>query len=171
VLFEIDINGKTRKVSVEKVGPAGPEGGRFRVLVDGEPADVDARRTGLGLSLVFGDQTSVDVGMTPRSGGEWFVQLPHADISAAVDVRRHQRGDAGGVSKSGAQRITAPMPGRVVRILVKPGDEVAHRQGLIVVEAMKMENELGAPKAGKVKEVAVTEGQSVEAGRLLIVIE
>jgi biotin carboxyl carrier protein len=63
------------------------------------------------------------------------------------------------------------MPGRVVRILVKPGDEIALRQGLIVVEAMKMENELTSPKAGRVKEVAVTEGTSVEAGRLLIVVE
>ena len=63
------------------------------------------------------------------------------------------------------------MPGRVVRVLVKPGDEVAARQGLVVVEAMKMENELAAPRAGRVKEVAVTEGQSVEAGRLLVVVE
>ena len=63
------------------------------------------------------------------------------------------------------------MPGRIVRVLVKPGDEVALRQGLIVVEAMKMENELGSPKAGRVTEVAVVEGVSVEAGRLLVVVE
>ena len=144
--FEIDINERTHKVTVEKLGAAGPAGGAFRVLIDGVPAAVDARRTDLGLSLVFDDGRSVDVALTDRPGGEWFVQLPHADV-------------------------TAPMPGRIVRILVKPGDEVAHRQGVVVVEAMKMENELGAPKAGRVKDVAVTEGQSVEAGRLLIVIE
>ncbi len=63
------------------------------------------------------------------------------------------------------------MPGRVVRVLVAVGDEVAHRQGLVVVEAMKMENELGAPRAGRVTEIAVAEGVSVEAGRLLSVIE
>ena len=63
------------------------------------------------------------------------------------------------------------MPGRVVRVLVKPGDNVAARQGLVVVEAMKMENELTAPRAGRVKEVAVAEGQSVEAGRLLVIVE
>ena len=62
----------------------------------------------------------------------------------------------------------APMPGRVVRVLVKPGDTVAARQGLVVVEAMKMENELRSPRAGRVKEVAVAEGESVEAGRLLV---
>ena len=63
------------------------------------------------------------------------------------------------------------MPGRVVRVLVAPGDEVAARQAVVVVEAMKMENELRSPKAGRVKDVAVTVGMSVEAGRVLIVIE
>jgi biotin carboxyl carrier protein len=171
VHFEIDIDDRTHKVTVEKMGIAGAAGGTFRVLIDGVPAAVDARRTDLGLSLVFDDGRSMDVALTDRPGGEWFVQMPHADVTASVDARRFQRGESGGGAKKGAQRITAPMPGRVVRILVKPGDEVAHRQGVVVVEAMKMENELGAPKSGRVKEVAVTEGQSVEAGRLLVVIE
>ena len=169
--FEIDANDRTHKVTVEKIGAAGPAGGTFRVLIDGVPATVDARPTELGLSLVFDDGRSMDVGLTDRPGGEWFVQLPHADVTVAVDARRFQRGESGGGATAGAQRITAPMPGRVVRILVKPGDEVQHRQGVVVVEAMKMENELGAPKAGRVKDVAVSEGQSVEAGRLLVVIE
>lgn len=171
MLFEIDINERTHKVAVEKVGGAGSDGGAFRVLIDGVPAAVDARRTDLGLSLVFADGRSVDVAVTDRPGGEWFVQLPHADVTASVDARRYQRSESGGGAKSGAQRVAAPMPGRVVRILVAVGDEVAHRQGVVVVEAMKMENELGASKAGRVKEIAVVEGQSVEAGRLLIVIE
>jgi biotin carboxyl carrier protein len=63
------------------------------------------------------------------------------------------------------------MPGRVVRVLVKAGDEVAARQGLVVVEAMKMENELTSPKAGRVREVGVSEGTSVESGRLLVIVE
>ena len=71
----------------------------------------------------------------------------------------------------GEQRITAPMPGRIVRILAKPGDTVELRQPVIVIEALKMENELRAPKAGTIKEVAVETGASVEAGRLLVVIE
>jgi biotin carboxyl carrier protein len=63
------------------------------------------------------------------------------------------------------------MPGKVVKVLVKPGDEVKARQGLVVVEAMKMENELRSPKDGRVAEVLVAEGASVEAGRLLVVVE
>jgi biotin carboxyl carrier protein len=63
------------------------------------------------------------------------------------------------------------MPGKIVRVLVKPGDEVTARQGVVVVEAMKMENELRAARDGRVKEVHVTEGALVESGRLLVVIE
>jgi biotin carboxyl carrier protein len=105
-----------------------------------------------------------------KPGGEALVQLPHVDVSTVVDGRRFRRG-AGGAGGSGEQRVVAPMPGRVLRVLVRPGDEVSARQGLVVVEAMKMENELGALRAGRVREVVVGEGVSVEAGRLLIVIE
>jgi biotin carboxyl carrier protein len=169
VQFEIDINDRTHKVVIERDGAASD--GRFRVVIDGVPTAVDARPTELGLSLVFADGRSMDVALTDRPGGEWFVQLPHADVTAVVDARRYQRGEGGGAAKTGVQRIKAPMPGRVVRLLVAVGDTVELRQGVVVVEAMKMENELGAPKAGRVKEIAVTEGQSVEAGRVLIVIE
>ena len=72
---------------------------------------------------------------------------------------------------AGPQQVTAPMPGKVVRLLVSAGDEVQLRQGLVVVEAMKMENELRAAKAGRVREVFVREGQSVEAGTPLVVVE
>ncbi len=113
----------------------------------------------------------MDAALTERAGGEWLVQLPHATVLAVVDGRRFERGTGGAGSGHGEQRVKAPMPGRVARVLVKPGDDVAARQGLLVVEAMKMENELSAPRAGRVKEVAVTEGALVEAGRLLVIVE
>ncbi len=83
--------------------------------------------------------------------------------------RTHRTADAKGAA--GEQRILAPMPGKVLRVLARVGDEVTLRQPLVVVEAMKMENELASPKTGRVKEVAVSEGQSVEAGRLLAIVE
>jgi biotin carboxyl carrier protein len=67
--------------------------------------------------------------------------------------------------------IKSAMPGRVVNVLVAAGDEVKDGQGIVVVEAMKMENELKSPKAGKVVEVKVVAGQTVEKGELMIVIE
>ena len=76
----------------------------------------------------------------------------------------------GKFSLEGPQRIDAPMPGKVVRVLVKLGDEVTEGQGLVVVEAMKMENELKSPKAGKVLELAAVEGAAVESGARLVVV-
>jgi biotin carboxyl carrier protein len=81
---------------------------------------------------------------------------------------RRQGGAAAG---SGPLRIVAPMPGKVVRVLVKAGDPVRARQAVVVVEAMKMENELRADRDGTVAEIHTREGMSVEAGALLVVIQ
>ena len=174
--FEIEINGRTRSVTVDRIGEGAGGAHEYRVTIDGAIRLVDARRTGeADLSLIFPTEAraSYDVGFaeTARTG-EWDVHLPAGTLRAVVNGRRATRGvgEVGG-QVHGEQRVTAPMPGRVVRVLVKPGDEVAPRQGLVVVEAMKMENELGSPKAGRVKDVQVTEGTSVEAGRVLVVVE
>ena len=84
------------------------------------------------------------------------------------DVGRRRDGAATG---AGPQRIVAPMPGKIVRVLVTAGDDVQLRQGLVVVEAMKMENELRAARPGRVREVFVRVGESVEAGTPLVVVE
>ena len=78
---------------------------------------------------------------------------------------------AGQLSGSGPQRVVSPMPGKIVRVLVKAGDPVTAKQGLVVVEAMKMENELRAARDGRVRELSVAEGQSVDAGTVLLVVE
>ncbi len=91
-------------------------------------------------------------------------------IRPAGSFGRQNKAEAGAPT-SGPQRVVAPMPGKVVRVLVKPGDEVKARQGLVVVEAMKMENELRAARDGRVRDVAVAEGQSVDAGSVLLVVE
>jgi biotin carboxyl carrier protein len=170
VTFEIEVGGRVRTVSVEPVATAGPDGGEFRVTVDGVTDVVHARPTSLGLSLVLDDRRQVDVALVERERGEWLVQLPHVSLDGVVDGRRRRRGNQE-VPREGRQQVLAPMPGRVLRVLVQPGDEVQARQGLVVIEAMKMENELMSPKAGRVAEVAVAEGASVEAGRLLVVVE
>lgn len=168
--FEIDLNGRTRTISIERRSDA-----QYRVLLDGEPHDVDAARVGVyGLSMLLEDVgVSREVQVTPSpNGGELFVTLSGRTVAAMVNGRRTRRAgaDAGG-GADGVQSVTAPMPGRVVRVLVAAGDEVAVRQGVVVVEAMKMENELRSPKAGRIKEVNVAPGTSVEAGRVLLVVE
>jgi biotin carboxyl carrier protein len=168
--FDIEIDGRSRRVSIE---PAG--GTRFRVSVDGHPHLVDAVRVGdFALSLIVDGDTgaSREAQVVPAgSRGESLVWLDGRIAGASVDGRRTRgRGTATGRTQ-GAQSVIAPMPGRVLRILVSPGDEVAAHESVIVVEAMKMENELRSPKAGRVKDVAVVVGASVEAGRVLIVVE
>jgi biotin carboxyl carrier protein len=90
----------------------------------------------------------------------------------AVEKRLRDPVSAGDTPKTapGAISITAPMPGRVARVLVAVGDRVTARQGVVVVEAMKMENELRAPKDGTVKEVLARPGAAVESGAVLVVI-
>ncbi len=168
--FEIDVNGRTRSVAIERV-PSTPN--RYRVTVDGVQQLVDAVRIDEGvLSLILPDigashQVAISNGQSP---GEHTVTLPEGTFTVTVNGRRtHRTADVKGAA--GEQRIVAPMPGKVLRVLARVGDEVTHRQPLVVVEAMKMENELSSPKTGRVKEVAVSEGQSVEAGRLLAIVE
>jgi biotin carboxyl carrier protein len=90
-----------------------------------------------------------------------------------VDVRdpRRFRRASGAAGAHGVQTIAAPMPGKVIRVLVAPGDAVEAGQGLLVVEAMKMQNELKAPRAGKVAAVLVKEGATVTPGEVLATIE
>lgn len=168
--FEVEVNGRTRSVSIERAG----DDGRFRVTVDGDTTLVDAQRTGgFGLSLLFPDAAheASRISIAPGSvQGEMLAYLAGRCTPIAVNARRTGRSGAD-ADPTGEQRVIAPMPGRVVRVLVAPGDEVSARQPLVVVEAMKMENELRSPKAGRVKDVAVTAGTSVEAGRVLVVID
>jgi biotin carboxyl carrier protein len=169
VPYEVDIDGRRHAIVIDADGP--PDRSRLRIERDGRSETIDITPTDLGWSIRFEDGRVLDAAVTPWLGGGWLVQLPHVTIAAAIDGRR-ARGPIGeGGQAHGEQRITAPMPGRVVRVLVKAGDAVTARQGLVVVEAMKMENEVVSPKAGRVKQVAVVDGQSIESGRLLAVVE
>jgi biotin carboxyl carrier protein len=93
-------------------------------------------------------------------------------IPVAARDKKHLRGQSGaGAGASGQVKLASPMPGKVVSVLLKAGEEVAARQGVLVVEAMKMQNEVQSPKAGKIAEIKVSEGQTVNAGETLAVIE
>lgn len=169
--FDIEINGRGRTISIERAAAD-----RYRVIVDGRAQLIDATRVGsFGLSLLFdgADRSSREIQVSPGSApGEMLVAIDGKSVTVVVNGRRtgHGAGD-GGAHARGEQAVVAPMPGRVVRLLVASGDEVDARQPIVVVEAMKMENELRSPKAGRVKEVVVKAGESVEAGRVLAVIE
>jgi biotin carboxyl carrier protein len=171
--FQFEIADRVRTVEVQRLAHG------HRVLVDGRAVTVDTLRIGGdSWSLIVRDEDggatrSVDAVVTHRSG--------NGTLDVHIDgyvVPVHMRNGMGrrfrdreSASGSGPQRLVAPMPGKVVRVQVKPGDAVQPRQGLVVVEAMKMENELRAARAGTVRDVFVREGQSVDAGTPLVVVE
>jgi biotin carboxyl carrier protein len=177
---EVDVNGRLRVVSVERTGRPG----QFRVAVDGRARVVDVARSGDHALSILEKRTpsaenpekgtvplSRDVQVTPGAGrGELLVYLNGRTMGVRVNGRRTGHADSA-FHGHGEVSIVSPMPGRVVRVLVGPGEEVGARQGVVVVEAMKMENELRAARDGRVVSVAVTEGQSVDAGAVLAVVE
>lgn len=170
MLFDIEIGARVYRVSVER------DGDRYRIEADGRIDLVDAARVdGATLSLIVeGERNeSHEVALLERGEpGELEVHLRAGVVRARVRPAGARRGgDAtAAAGPDGPVKVTAPMPGKIVKVLVSPGDEVVSRQGLVVVEAMKMENELRAPRRGRVASVHVQEGALVEAGRLLVVI-
>ena len=164
MLFDATIDGRTVRVEVRA------REGRYVVTVDGRLLEVDHQETGPHFaSLIIGGK-SYEAGLEKRPDG-YNVVL--ADDALYVELRGASRGAAAPARKAdaGPARILAPMPGRLVRVLVQPGQEVREGDGLVVVEAMKMENELRSPRAGRVAEILVREGQAVEAGALLALVE
>lgn len=174
--IDVEIGGRRFRASVAASATGRRPGHRLRVVLtpadgEGEAIErlVDVRATPHGYALVEcpGGRV-VDGAVTAINGRQpWLVQLPGVDLDVAVNGQRHsavESPDAAG----GEQRVVAPMPGRVLRVLVEPGAAVVSGQPLVVIEAMKMENALAALRAGVVHEVAVAEGMSVEAGRLLL---
>jgi len=176
VQVEVEINGRIRHVDVAR------RGDRFVVSLDGNAWQVDAARIDpqtLSLLMSRGDRAGLkddiveshEVTVSPDAvSGRFVIRVATTPVLAGTNGRRARRSEDS-VAATGPQRVSAPMPGKIVRVLVKLGDVVRARQPLVVVEAMKMENELRADRAGTVAEVRVQEGQSVDAGALLVVIQ
>jgi biotin carboxyl carrier protein len=169
VEYEVEVNGRVRQVALHRTG------GHFSVSVDGRKWHVDAvsldART---LSLIVESGTSYEISVTPGTAtGLLNVIVGTIPFAVALNARRRGRGRQVELdhSGSGPQRIVAPMPGKIVRVAVTSGETVRARQTVVVIEAMKMENELRAGRDGTVGELHVREGASVEAGALLVVIQ
>jgi biotin carboxyl carrier protein len=162
--FEAEIDGQTHQVVFE------PAGERLRVLVDGRERLVDARAfDGFFYSLLIG-QHSYEVTVEENEEG-FRVQVGTEALQVRrLDPLRSSR-PGGARGRSGPTRVRSLMPGKVVRILVEAGQQVAEGQPLVVVEAMKMENEVRSPGPGKVTRVCVTPGATVEGGADLVTLE
>jgi biotin carboxyl carrier protein len=149
---------------------------KLRVMVDGREVEVDSEQLA-GLVEV---EPGVYSAVLDGASYEIWVQPSHLGVQASAAGRTfageiHNARDSGKSASaafgSGRQNVTTPMPGKVVRVLVNAGDAVETAQGLIVVEAMKMQNELKAARPGRIVEIRVTEGATVAAGDVLLVLE
>ena len=162
MIFDATVEGRTIRVEVR-----GGDG-RYSLSLDASPLEVDFVPSGRHFASLLVDGESHEVGIEKRPEG-FVVQFPGDAVN--VFLAQAARVGATPVRRAhGPARLTAPMPGRVVRVLEAPGADVVAGQGLVVIEAMKMENELVSPRAGRVLEVAVCEGQTVEAGALLALV-
>ncbi len=159
----LEIGGKKRRVDL----PAGAVDGVLECVVDGKPVTVDVRmlQSGVMSLVVEGRQYRCVLDGDGLLVGE-------QRFGFEVEDPRSLRGRrAAGGGSAGPRAVKAPMPGRVVRVLVSAGEEVSEQQGLVVIEAMKMQNELKSPKAGRVVRVAVAVDDTVGAGEVLVVVE
>jgi acetyl/propionyl-CoA carboxylase alpha subunit len=163
--YFITIGDRTLEVDLSGATPA----------IDGAPVRaemVPVPGTPLRHLLVDGESTLL-VAQGDDRRGRWHLSLLGERITAdAVDERtRAIREMTGGAEEEAEKVVVAPMPGLVVKVEVEPGQPVKAGQGLVIVEAMKMENELKAPADGTVARIEVTAGQTVEKGAVLLVLE
>ncbi len=163
--FEAELGGEI--IPIEVTG----KDGRYRVAIGDEVSDVDARQAAEGIwsLLICGVSHVVDV--SDRDGVS-VVELDGESYHIRVEEEtRYIIRTRGGKAGAGGQVLKAPMPGKVVHIEVEVGQTVNPGDGLIVLEAMKMENEFRAVVAGSVREIHVQVGQAVNPGDTLLVIE
>jgi biotin carboxyl carrier protein len=163
--LEVHISGQTRTVELQR------EAGGWRATIDGQSSTADVVEIAPNtLSVLLAGQ-SHEVCVTPSADGKLKLQTGAQEFSVEVlDPRTWSGRRHSGVEAEGRQQVIAPMPGKVVRLLVKAGDAVEAGQGLLVVEAMKMQNEIRSPKSGTVERVLASEGQAVNAGEVLCIV-
>lgn len=162
--LEIQIGGRARQVEIARQGTA------LHCSIDGRALEADAVELAPGVYSILLGGRSFEVRVAPTHEG-LRVHAAGEEFTAHVADPRSWRGKHGhAVEAEGRQQIVAPMPGKIVRLLVKAGDRVEAAQGLLVVEAMKMQNEIRTPKTGTVERLLVAEGQAVIAGEILAIV-
>lgn len=163
--YDVTIDGKNYRLELELTAD-----GRWLCRLDGREVEVDAilARPDV-LSLRIGTQTHEI--KSERFADELHLWVGSMRFAAEVRDPRSLRGRTRAADHQGPKKITAPMPGKVVRILVREKSEVEAGAGVVVVEAMKMQNEIKSPKKGTIQKILVSEGAAVNAGDVLVIVE
>jgi biotin carboxyl carrier protein len=164
--YDVVVDGKTHQVELTRGEKT------WLCKVDGQEMELDAALTARDILSVLLEGKSYEIKRERSLQGELHMVIGSARY--AVDVQdprslRTRRAVAG--TDAGPQKVKAPMPGKIVRILVSENDPVKAGQGVIVMEAMKMQNEMKSPKDGRVQKILTAEGSAVNAGDTLAIIE
>ena len=163
--YEVMVDGKAHKVELARADS------RLECKLDGKPVEIDAQMTAHDvLSLLIGGRSYEIKRAIGPSDTQMVVGLTRYETEVR-DPRSFRARKAAAGEASGPRKLVSPMPGKVVRVLVQKGQEVEAGQGLVVVEAMKMQNELKSPKKGVVQQVLAAEGAAVIAGEALAIVE
>jgi len=162
--YEVSIDGRTYRLDLEQVE------GRWLCRLDGREIEVDAvlARPNV-LSLRIGNQ-AYEV-KCERVASDVHIWVGSRRFAPEVRDPRSLRSRVRDIDEHGPKKLTAPMPGKVVRILLAQGAEVEAGTGVLVVEAMKMQNEVKSPKKGTIQRILVAEGAAVNAGDVLAIVE
>ncbi|MGA2919492.1 MAG: biotin/lipoyl-containing protein [Candidatus Sulfotelmatobacter sp.] len=164
MLYDVTIDGKNYRLDLNRAE------GRWSCCLNGQELEVDAVLTRKDvLSLRIGN-VAYEI-KSERVASDLHLWVGSTRFAAVVRDPRSLRGRTRAGDEQGPKKIVAPMPGKVVRLLVHDGDEVEQGAGVAVVEAMKMQNEIKSPKKGSVQKILVTEGAAVNAGDVLAIIE
>ena len=164
MIYEITIDEKNYRVELNRVD------GRWDCRLDGKPVEIDAvltRRDVLSI-LIHGKAYEIK---RERSATDLHLWVGSARYGVQLRDPRSLRSRAGADDGKGPRKLVAPMPGKIVRVLAPENSEVEAGQGVLVVEAMKMQNEIKSPKKGVVRKMVATEGANVNAGDVLAVVE
>jgi biotin carboxyl carrier protein len=158
-------------------GTRGDSSSQARLTFDGQPLLADREEIAPGVYSILIDGRSYEAQVSKRAGDAEGDSSPYLVTVGLrhylVEIRdpRRWRRDGAGVREKGPQEIVAPMPGKIVKVLVSENQEVVRGQGLLVIEAMKMQNEIRAPRAGRVERIYAQEETGVEAGFRLLRLE
>ena len=162
--YEAEIDGRPVSIELEQTN------GRVSATINERKYDVEIISPEEGSYLIFVGEQVFEARVWPEGSNSLRIKLRDRLFTANIIDRKHRRA-ATDHSQEGKQRLIAPMPGKVVRVLLNPGDDVGAGQGVVVVEAMKMQNEIKSPKAGRVIEIRVAEGETVNANQVLAIVE
>lgn len=175
--LKLHAGSKASEHQLEFLPPAGDGAGTLRAELDGQGMEAQAEPVSPGTYSILVNGRSYEAHVTKRPGDPAGLESPFVVTVGLrhylVEVRdpRRRRHGVSALGAEGPQDIVAPMPGKIVKVLVAEAQDVAQDEGLLVIEAMKMQNELRAPRAGRVRKIYVEEGRGVEAGFRLLRLE